>query len=43
MLTAGTGAGKTDTTDVTYFTPYFWFDERIRQVFPDYYLYPTVD
>jgi hypothetical protein len=37
LLTAG--AGTTDSTDVTYITPYFWLDERIKQVFPKSYLY----
>jgi hypothetical protein len=41
LLTAS--AGTTDETDVTYVTPYFWLDERIKQAFPDYYLYPMAD
>ncbi|KAH9172465.1 hypothetical protein EDB89DRAFT_2242911 [Lactarius sanguifluus] len=38
LLTGGTGA--IDFTDVTYLTPYFWLEERIKQAFPDSYLYP---
>jgi hypothetical protein len=35
------GAGKSDTgSDVTYATPYYWLDERIKEVFPDAHLYP---
>ena len=41
MLTGGTGA--TDSFDVTYLTPYFWLDERIKQAFPKSFLYPIVD
>jgi hypothetical protein len=41
MLTGG--AGATESTDVTYLTPYFWLEERIKQAFPDSYLYPIVD
>ena len=41
MLTGG--AGTTESTDVTYLTPYFWLDERIKQAFPKSYLYPIVD
>ena len=36
-------AGATESTDVTYLTPYFWLEERIKQAFPKSYLYPTVD
>ncbi|KAH9035841.1 hypothetical protein EDB84DRAFT_1588082 [Lactarius hengduanensis] len=39
LLTGGTGA--IDSTDVTYLTPYFWLEERIKQAFPNSYLYPT--
>ena len=36
------GAGKTDSTDVTYATPFYWlFDERIKAHFPNAYLYPV--
>ncbi|KAH9053775.1 hypothetical protein EDB87DRAFT_1704818 [Lactarius vividus] len=38
LLTGGTGS--IDYTDVTYLTPYFWLEERIKQAFPDSYLYP---
>ena len=35
------GAGLTDSTDVTYASPFYWvFDERIKASFPDAYLYP---
>ncbi|KAH9009672.1 hypothetical protein EDB83DRAFT_452123 [Lactarius deliciosus] len=37
LLTGGTGS--TDSTDVTYLTPYFWLEERIKQAFPNSYLY----
>jgi hypothetical protein len=35
------GSGTTDSTDVTYVTPYFWVEEQIKMVFPDSYPYPT--
>jgi len=41
MLTGG--AGRTESTDVTYLTPYFWLEERIKQAFPKSYLYPIVN
>jgi hypothetical protein len=41
MITGGTGA--TDEADVTYLTPYFWLEERVKQAFPESYLYPIVD
>ena len=41
MLTGGTGA--TESADVSYLTPYFWLEERIKQAFPESYLYPIVD
>jgi hypothetical protein len=34
------GSGTTDTTDVTYVTPYFWVQEQIKKAFPDSHLYP---
>lgn len=34
------GAGNTDSTDVTYLTPYFWVEEKIKKAFPNFYLYP---
>ena len=34
------GSGTTDSTDVTYVTPYFWVEEQIKKAFPDCYLYP---
>ncbi|KAF8326997.1 uncharacterized protein EI90DRAFT_3226658 [Cantharellus anzutake] len=40
ILTGGTGL--TETTDVTYATPFYWlFDERIKAHFPNAYLYPV--
>ncbi|KAK0222319.1 hypothetical protein IW262DRAFT_1460632 [Armillaria fumosa] len=33
------GSGKTDSTDVTYLTPYFWLEEQIKKAFPNSYLY----
>jgi hypothetical protein len=35
------GAGKTETSDVTYATPMFWLWPRIKQHFPNAHLYPT--
>ncbi|KAF8954752.1 hypothetical protein BDZ97DRAFT_1908028 [Flammula alnicola] len=36
------GAGQTESTDVTYATPFYWlFDERIKEHFPNAYLYPV--
>ena len=35
------GAGLTDDIDVTYLTPYYWVEERIKAVFPNAHLYPT--
>ncbi|KIJ11506.1 hypothetical protein PAXINDRAFT_157284 [Paxillus involutus ATCC 200175] len=36
------GAGQTDSTDVSYATPFYWlFDERIKAHFPNAYLYPV--
>lgn len=40
MLTGGSGA--TVSTDVTYVTPYFWLDMRIKQAFSKSHLYPLV-
>ena len=39
ILTGGTG--QTDSTDVTYASPYYWVEERIQKAFPDSCLYPT--
>ena len=36
------GSGKNDSTDVTYATPYYWVDERIKMAFPNTYLFPIV-
>ena len=41
MVTGGTG--KTDSTDVTHLSPYYFFDERIKKAFPHSHLYPTFD
>lgn len=37
MLTGG--AGQTDSTDVTYVSPYYFLDGRIKKAFPNSYLY----
>ncbi|KAH7890239.1 hypothetical protein F5I97DRAFT_1933636 [Phlebopus sp. FC_14] len=34
------GSGQTDSTDVTYATPYYWVDARVKTVFPNAYLFP---
>lgn len=34
------GSGQTDSTDVTYLSPYYWVWERIKAAFPDAHLYP---
>lgn len=36
------GSGTTKATDVTYITPYFWLEERVKQDFPGCFLYPIV-
>jgi hypothetical protein len=36
------GAGQTDSTDVTYASPYYWVNERIKETFPNAHLYPIV-
>ncbi|KAL5490711.1 hypothetical protein ACEPAI_5545 [Sanghuangporus weigelae] len=41
MLTGG--AGQTDSTDVTYVSPYYFLDERIKKAFPNSYLYSRPD
>ncbi|KAK1231646.1 hypothetical protein PQX77_005244 [Marasmius sp. AFHP31] len=41
MLTSG--AGTTDTTDVTYVTPYFFLDKAIKKHFPNSFLYEAVE
>ncbi|KAK0477396.1 hypothetical protein IW261DRAFT_1566300 [Armillaria novae-zelandiae] len=33
------GSGTTNSTDVTYLTPYFWIEEQIKKAFPNSYLY----
>ncbi|KAL5478231.1 hypothetical protein ACEPAI_2415 [Sanghuangporus weigelae] len=37
------GAGQADSTDVTYVSPYYFLDERIKKAFPISYLYPIPD
>ena len=34
------GTGQTDFTDVTYVSPYYFLDERIKKAIPNSYLYP---
>jgi len=41
MLTAGSGA--LDSTDITYVTPYYFLNERIKKAFPNSYLYPITN
>lgn len=41
LLTAG--SGSIEVIDVTYITPCFWLQKRIKQAFPNSYLYPMVD
>lgn len=36
------GAGKTETSDVTYVTPMFWLWPRIKAHFPNAHLNPTI-
>ncbi|KAJ3525143.1 hypothetical protein NMY22_g10696 [Coprinellus aureogranulatus] len=37
MITSGTGKG--DIFDITYLTPYWWLEKKIKEVFPDSCLY----
>ncbi|KAI6143785.1 hypothetical protein BKA82DRAFT_1005565 [Pisolithus tinctorius] len=37
------GAGKLEEIDVTYLTPYWWIEKQMKMVFPDSFLYDTVD
>ncbi|KZP22711.1 hypothetical protein FIBSPDRAFT_471046 [Athelia psychrophila] len=37
------GAGAAEETDVTYLTPYWWIEEQMKKVFPNSFLYETVD
>ncbi|KZP05506.1 hypothetical protein FIBSPDRAFT_967210 [Athelia psychrophila] len=41
LLTGGTGSAVS--TDVTYVTPYFWVEEKIKKAFPGSYLYPITE
>jgi hypothetical protein len=41
MLTGGTGL--TDSTDVTYVSPYYFLNEQIKKAFPNSYLYLIPD
>jgi len=36
------GAGQTNSTDVTYASPYYWVEERIKKAFPNSYLCPIM-
>ncbi|EJD40576.1 hypothetical protein AURDEDRAFT_186961 [Auricularia subglabra TFB-10046 SS5] len=36
------GGGPTDAVDLTYVTPYFWLEQRIKERFPGCFLYPVV-
>lgn len=36
------GAGRTDETDITYLTPYWWIEEEIKAKYPDCFLYQVV-
>ncbi|KAK7032242.1 hypothetical protein VNI00_013200 [Paramarasmius palmivorus] len=40
MLTGGGGAAEEN--DITYLTPYWWFEEQIKKVLPGCYLYDVV-
>lgn len=40
ILTGGTGTMPT--TDITYATPYYWLDQRIKDAYPGFHLYPIV-
>lgn len=33
------GGGTTKKTDISYATPYWWLENEIKKVFPDYHLY----
>ena len=41
MLTGG--SGLTNSTDVTYVSPYYFLNEQIKKAFPNSYLYPNPD
>ena len=41
MLTGG--SCTTESADLTYITPYFWLQERVKKAFPGCFLYPIVD
>ena len=36
------GCGSTDETDITYGTPYWWLEERVKKAFPGCFLYEVV-
>jgi hypothetical protein len=36
------GTGDKELIDVTYLTPFYWIEERIRGVFPEAHLYPII-
>ena len=37
------GAGPTDATDVSYLTPYWWLEKRVKAKYPGCYLYEPFD
>lgn len=37
------GGGPIDETDMTYITPYFWLEQRIKERIPGCFLYPIVE
>ncbi|KAF5357685.1 hypothetical protein D9758_007489 [Tetrapyrgos nigripes] len=39
LLTAGASRTSTESTDVSYLTPYWWIEEQIKKEFPESYLY----
>jgi len=41
MLTGG--AGPTDETDITYLTPYWWLEKKIKAKFPNCFLYEVIN
>ena len=36
------GAGRTDSTDVSYLSPYYWVERHITAAFPNAHLYPII-
>jgi len=37
------GSGLLESTDISYVTPYFWLEERVKNFYPGYFLYRLVD